>query len=199
MLVAPARCFSTERGRSLVRSASARRKLSRFSNALCASHALRPGTSRAPAVGNTLKWLAEIVHVHAAAFDDVFERADGDGLAAVLGDDGLSSVRVTPFLVAAALAHEEKAVPSEHPDDLMGVADWEVPAQGRASSTSLACLRSFTGAGSNQRDSASLALVIASASVSPAVAQPGNSGNTADQRFVCESNSTSNRNFMGGE
>ena len=126
----------------------------------------------------------------------MLERAERDGLAAVLGDDGLSPVRVTPFLVAAALVHEEKAVPTEHPDNVVGVTDWEVAAQGGASSTSLAFLRSLTGTGSNQRASASLALAIASASESPAVAQPGNSGNTADQRFVCESNSTSNRNFM---
>jgi hypothetical protein len=37
---------------------------------------------------------------------------------------------------------------------------------------------------------------MASASVSPAVAQPGNSGNTADQRLACGSNSTNNRNFI---
>ncbi len=37
-----------ERGRSLARSADARRKRSRFSNALLAIHPLRPGTGRAP-------------------------------------------------------------------------------------------------------------------------------------------------------
>ena len=114
----------------------------------------------------------------------------------MLGDDDLSSVGVTPFLVAAALIHKRETMSAQHTDDVVGVADWEVPAQGRASSTSLAFLRSLTGDGSNQRASASLALAMASSSVSPAVAQPGNSGNTADQRFDCASSSTSNLNFM---
>jgi hypothetical protein len=37
---------------------------------------------------------------------------------------------------------------------------------------------------------------MASASVSPAVPQPGSSGNTADQRLACGSNSTNNLNFI---
>ena len=90
---------------------------------------------------------AEIIRAQAAAFDDALERADGNGFAAVLGDDDLSSVGVTPFLVAAALVHQEKSVSAQHADDIMGVADWEVPAQGRASSTSLAFLRSLSGDG----------------------------------------------------
>lgn len=122
--------------------------------------------------------------------------ADGDGFAAVLGDNDQSSVGVTPFLVAAALIHEEKTVSAQHADNIVGVADWKVPAQGRASSTSLAFLRSLTGVRSNQRASASWALAMASASVSPAVAQPGSSGKTADQRFVGASNSINNLNFM---
>ena len=142
---------------------------------------------------------AEIIRIQAAAFDDAFQRADGDGFAAVLGDDDLSSVGMPPFLMAAALVHEEETMLAQYADDVVGVADWEVPAQGRSSSTSLACLRSLTGDGSNQRASASLALAMASFSVSPAVAQPGSSGNTADQRFVGASNSTSNRNFMAAE
>ena len=142
---------------------------------------------------------AEIIRIQAAAFDDALESTDGDGFAAVLGDDDLSSVGVTPFLMAAALVHKEKSVSAQHADDLVSIADWEVPTQGRASSISLAFLRSLTGVGSNQRARASLALAMASASVSPAVAQPGSSGNTADQRFVGISNSTSNLNFMAEE
>ena len=117
----------------------------------------------------------------------------------MLGDDDLPSVGVTPFLMAAELVHKEKSASAQHTDDVVGVADWKAPAQGRASSTSLAFLRNLTGEGSNQRASASLALAMASASVSPAVAQPGSSGNTADHRFVGASNSTNNRNFMAEE
>ena len=118
----------------------------------------------------------------------------------MLGDDDLSSVGVTPFLVAAALIHKEKLCRRNTRTTSRALqTDREAPAQGRASSTSLACLRSLTGEDSNQRASASLALAMASASVSPAVAQPGSYGNTADHRFVGASNSTSNRNFMAGE
>jgi hypothetical protein len=49
--------------------------------------------------------------------------------------------------------------------------------------------------GSNQSESASFALAIASSSVSPAEAQPGNSGKTADQRFVLSSKFTNKRKF----
>ena len=52
------------------------------------------------------------------------------------------------FLVPATLAHHEKAVAAEHSDDVVGVADWEVPAQGRASSISLAFFESLTGVAS---------------------------------------------------
>jgi hypothetical protein len=48
----------------------------------------------------------------------------------------------------------------------------------------------------NQRPSASFAFATASSSVSPALAQPGNSGKTADQRFASGSNSTITRSFM---
>jgi len=50
--------------------------------------------------------------------------------------------------------------------------------------------------GLNHNFRASLALLIASSSVSPAEAQPGSSGKTADHRFVRGSNSTRRRNFM---
>ena len=63
----------------------------------------------------------------------------------MLGDDDLPSISMTPFLVAATLVHEEKAVAAEHSDDVVGVADWEASAQGRAISTSLVFLESLTG------------------------------------------------------
>ena len=139
---------------------------------------------------------AELFHVQAAAFDDAFQRADGDGFAAVHGHNQLTAIFVTLFLMAAGLRHQLKAVPAQNLDDFPGVADWESPAHGTASSMSFAPLFILTGAGSNQRFNASFALAMASASVSPAEAQPGSSGNTADQRFVSGSNSTNRRNFM---
>lgn len=120
----------------------------------------------------------------------------GNGFAAVHGHNRLPSVCMTPFLVAAGLPYQFKAMLAQNLDDFLGVANWKPLAHGMASSMSFAPLCSLTGEGSNQSSNASFALAMASASVSPAEAQPGNSGKTTDQRFVSESNSTKRRNFM---
>ena len=65
------------------------------------------------------------------------------------------------------------------------------PAHGTVTSTSFAFLCNFNGLGANHRASASRAFCTASASVSPALPQPGSSGKTADHRFASGSNSTS--------
>ena len=139
---------------------------------------------------------AEVFHVQAAALDDAFQRADGNGFASVHGHNHLPAISMTPFLMAAGLRHQFKAVLAQNFDDFLGVANWESSAHGTASSISFAPLFILTGAGSNQSSNASFALAMASASVSPAEAQPGSSGKTADQRFVSGSNSTKSRNFM---
>ena len=87
-------------------------------------------------------------------------------------------------------------MPAENPDNVMGRADWEPVTQGKATSSSLAFLGTSTGVGSNHKARASLALATASCSVSPALAHPGRSGKTADQRPACSSYSTSSRNFI---
>ena len=68
-----------------------------------------------------------------------------------------------------------------------------------ATSSTFAPAGNVTGAGSNQRSSASLAFRTASSSVSPAEAHPGNSGKNAAQRLVWGSCSTTSRSFMGGK
>ena len=110
--------------------------------------------------------------------------------------DHLAAIFVTPFLVAAGLGNHRKTMLAQNFDDFSCAANWIPPAHGTASSIIFAPLGNLIGAGSNQSASASWALVMASASVSPAVAQPGNSGNTADQRLASGSNSTNNRNFI---
>src|SRR6059058_6335496 len=68
-----------------------------------------------------------------------------------------------------------------------------------ATSSTFAPAGKVTGAGSNQRSSASLAFRTASSSVSPAEAHPGNSGKNAAQRLVWGSCSTTSRSFMAGK
>ena len=136
------------------------------------------------------------LHVQAAAFNNAFEGADGDGFAAMHGHNHLSAIFVTPFLVAARLGNHRKTMLAQNFDDFPCAANWIPVAHGTASSIIFAPLGNLTGAGSNQSASASVALVTASASVSPAVAHPGISGNTADQRLASGSNSTNNRNFI---
>ena len=138
----------------------------------------------------------ESLYVQATAFNNAFKGANRDGFVAMHGHDHLSAIFVTPFLVAARLGNHRKTMLAQNFDDIPCAANWIPAAHGTASSIIFAPLGSLTGAGSNQSASASLALVMASASVSPAVAQPGISGNTADQRLASGSNSTNNRNFI---
>jgi hypothetical protein len=140
--------------------------------------------------------LAEIIHRKPAALDDAFERSNGYGLAPVHGNYDLASIGMPPFLVAAGLIRQNKSSPAQNFNYVFGASDWKPAAQGTESSSNLAPLSSFTGEGSNHRASASRAFATASASVSPAVAQPGSSGKTADHLLVEESNLTSRRNFM---
>ena len=139
---------------------------------------------------------AEIFRFEPASLDDALEGADGNRLVAVHGHDDLPARGVTPLLVAAFLAHEQEAVPAQDPDDIPGVTDGEMLAHGSATSRTLAPVRKGCGVGSNQSSRASFALSTASASVSPAEAQPGSSGKNAAQRWVAASCSTTNRSFM---
>ena len=92
---------------------------------------------------------------------------------------------MAPLLVTAALTHAREPMPAEDPDDVIGVANWEAMTQGRATSRSLPFFGMSTGVESNHKARASLALATACSSVSPALAHPGRSGNTADQRPAC--------------
>jgi len=103
---------------------------------------------------------------------------------------------MTPLLMAASLVHQQKAILPQNLGNFLGVADWMATAHGMANSKSFARLLNLIGTGSNHRESASFALAMASSSVSPAEAQPGNSGKTADQRLVLKSKSTNKRKFM---
>ena len=100
-------------------------------------------------------------------------------------------------MVTSLLAYLPKAVPAQHPNDLFGTANRKAIAHLSATSSTFAPAGNVTGAGSNQRSSASLAFRTASSSVSPAEAHPGNSGKNAAQRLVWGSCSTTSRSFMG--
>src|SRR6266481_5916378 len=103
---------------------------------------------------------------------------------------------MTPFLVASFLAYQRKTMFTQDVNDLFGCANREALAHVSATSKTFAPAGKSTGAGSNQSSRASFAFWIASSSVSPAEAQPGNSGKNAAQRFVSESCSTTKRNFI---
>ena len=103
---------------------------------------------------------------------------------------------MTPLLVASFLAYQRKTMLTQDANDVLGCANREALAHVSATSKTFAPAGKSTGAGSNQSSRASFAFWIASSSVSPAEAQPGNSGKNAAQRFVSESCSTTSRNFM---
>ena len=140
--------------------------------------------------------LAEFFHIDAAAFDDAFQRAEGDGFAAVHGDDDLMPIGVPPFLMAALLRDQGKAVAAENAGDFGSGADRVVAAHVSATSSTFAPAGRSRSTGSNQSARASRALAMASSSVSPALAHPGISGKTADQRSVSGSCSTTRRTFI---
>ena len=140
--------------------------------------------------------LSKVLRVQPAPFHDALQRADGNRLVAMHGHDHLPSVRVTPLLMAAPLAREHEVMPAEHAHDLLCAAYWKMLAQGRDTSSSFVPFLSLSFDGSNHNASASCAFWMASASVSPAEAQPGNSGNTADHLLASGSNSMNSRNFM---
>ena len=102
-------------------------------------------------------------------------------------------------MVTSLLAYLPKAVPAQHPNDIFGTANRKALAHPSATSSTFAPGGNVTGAGSNQRSSASLAFRTASSSVSPAEAHPGNSGKNAAQRLVWGSCSTTSRSFMAGK
>ena len=139
--------------------------------------------------------LTKYIHVEATAFDDVLERANRDWFAAVIGDYHLPPVRMSPFLMTAALAGESESVLLEDFRDFSRAADRKSPAHGSASSSTLAPCGNGTSAGSNHSANASFAFATASSSVSPALAHPGSSGKTADQRCTSGSNSMTRRSF----
>jgi len=140
--------------------------------------------------------LAEFFHVDSAAFNNAPEGAERNRLAAVRSDDDLMSIGVPPFLMAAFLCDKGETMPAQNTGDFGGGADGEVAAHVSATSSTLAPGGRSSVTGSNQSARASRALAIASSSVSPALAQPGISGKTADQRSVAGSCSTTRRTFM---
>jgi len=140
--------------------------------------------------------LAKFINRKATSIDDAFECADGNGLASMHRDNHLPPIIVPPFLVAALLADLIEAVFSQNTNHFIRVTNWKSFAHVSATSNTLAPGGNETADGSNQSSNASFAFRIASASVSPAEAQPGSSGKNADQRLISVSCSTTSRSFI---
>ena len=110
--------------------------------------------------------------------------------------DHLTTLRAPPLLVAARLVDFLESVLPQNPRHFLGVADREPSTHPAETANTLARPGNLILEGLNQRERACRAFFTASRSVSPAEAQPGISGNTADQRPVSRSSATTNRNFM---
>jgi hypothetical protein len=131
-----------------------------------------------------MRSLTKIINVNLASLDDAFQSPDWNRLAAVHGHNDLSPVSMFPFLMAASLTNGKKTVRAQNFDNVFGATNWKTLTQGRESSSTLSPFFNFIGEGSNHKTKASFAFSMASASESPAVAHPGNSGNTADHRLA---------------
>ena len=112
------------------------------------------------------------------------------------GHNYLPAIGMTPFLVAAFLANHGKTVFPKNTNNLLGFANRKAFAHVSATSSTFAPGGTETEDGSNQSSNASFALRIASSSVSPADAHPGNSGKKAAHRLLSGSCSITNRNFI---
>ena len=66
---------------------------------------------------------AEIVDAQFRAFNDALQCTDGNGFAAVICDDYLATVRMSPFLMTALLSHFHKAVAPQYANDIVRVAN----------------------------------------------------------------------------
>ena len=146
--------------------------------------------------GQNASCSSKLVGTQSTSLDDALKGADWDRLAAVHGDNYLSTVWMAPFLMTAFLAHLAEAAFAQHLNNVFSAANGKALAHVSATSSTFAPADNVTGAGSNQSSKASLALRTASSSVSPAEAHPGNSGKNAAQRLVSESCSTTSRSFI---
>src|SRR5208337_4022034 len=98
--------------------------------------------------------------------------------------------------MTALLTGRDESISLQYAGDILRTQSGKAGAHGSDTSSIFAPSAGLISEGSNHSSKASLALRTASSSVSPAEAQPGSSGNTADQRSVSGSNSTINRSFI---
>ena len=114
----------------------------------------------------------------------------------MVGDNYLTPIRMPPLLMAAFLTHFYEGIGPQHSNDGIRVADRKALSHYAVTSINLAVSARGISVGSNHSSRASLALAMASSSVSPAEAQPGSSGKTEEYRPVSESFSTIRRSFI---
>src|SRR5436309_6727565 len=123
---------------------------------------------------------AKFVDAQFRAFNDAFQRADRYWFTSVIGHNHLTTIGMSPFLMTTFLSNFDKVVAPQNANDIVRVTDGIALAHQTVTSMSLADPSRGMSIGSNQSSSASFALATASSSVSPAEAQPGNSGKTEE-------------------
>ena len=110
--------------------------------------------------------------------------------------DHLAPLGIPPLLVATRLVDFLKPMLAQNPRHFLGVADRKPAAHAAETAKTLARPGNLILEGLNHSERAWRAFRTASRSVSPAEAQPGISGKTADHRPVSRSSATTKRNFM---
>ena len=65
---------------------------------------------------------AEIVDTQFRAFNNALQRTNGNGFAAVVSDDRLATIRMSPFLMTALLSHLHEPVAPQNANDIVRVA-----------------------------------------------------------------------------
>ena len=140
--------------------------------------------------------MSKLLRPQSTSLDDAFQRSNWNGFGPVKRHDHLPPFGIPPLLMAARLVDFMKSVLTKHPRHFLGVANRKPATHAAETANTLARPGNLIFEGLNQRARAWRAFRTASRSESPAEAQPGISGNTADQRPVSRSSSTTSRNFI---
>ena len=67
-----------------------------------------------------MKILSEIINIQAAAIDDAFQSANGDVFGTVNGNNDLTAIGITPFLMTAGLPDKGESMLAQNSRDRVG-------------------------------------------------------------------------------
>src|SRR5712692_1009770 len=101
---------------------------------------------------------AKFLDAQFRALNNALQRADGNWFAAVVCDDHLATIRMSPFLMTAFLSNLDEVVAPQNTNDIVRVANGKALAHYAETSINLADPARGISVGSNHSSRASFAL-----------------------------------------